>query len=120
MLKERVKTTSTSSQLLFIGANLRVPYQQVQWWIFVVHILYATTTHHMQTISYIFTPQTTFQHEECDQRRRGKTLGKSSWSMNIYCTFTVRGLEVVKTNLAILTRNQNAESGGDPLIVQVE
>ena len=39
----------------------------------------------VRTISNIFTLQTTSQYEQCGQRQREETLGRSSWNVNVYC-----------------------------------
>ena len=75
--------------------------------------LYRAPRTRVQTISNIFAPQTTFQHEhivQCGRRRREETLRRSSWSVNVYCTRT--GSCEVATY-----RTQKA---ADSLIVQVE
>ena len=40
----------------------------------------------MWTISNIFALQTTSQYEQCGQRQREETLGRSSWNVNVYYT----------------------------------
>ena len=54
-------------------------------------LYFNATALHVQTISNIFVPQTTFQHEhtvQCGRRRWEEILRKSSWSVNVYCMRT--------------------------------
>ena len=49
-----------------------------------------------------------FQHKQCGWRRQEETFGRSSWSVNVYCTSAGN----CEDNTGCL---QNAESGRDPL-----
>ena len=55
----------------------------------------------MRTISSIFAPQNTFQHEQCKDGEKDEVAGTG--------TFTARELEVVKTNLATYKTRKAAE-----------